>query len=165
MSTAMMERKTPQSKTQDLETLMADTYLLYTKTQNFHWNVVDPRFHSLHTFFEEQYKELAEAIDVIAEQIRSQGHKAPGSMREFLQLSNLQEASGNLPANTMLQTLLKDHEAIIQWLRPAIDHFAKIGDQAASDLCIDRLRVHEKALWMIKSHFNPSEEGEKTGKR
>jgi starvation-inducible DNA-binding protein len=151
-STAVMERKASKHNAEELSVLLADTYLLYVKSQNFHWNVVDPRFHSLHEFFEEQYKALADGVDVIAEQIRSLGQKTPASMREFLDLTRLEESPTTLPADEMLRILLKDHEAIIQWLRPVIDQTAKT-DQGSSDMCIDRLRFHEKSAWMIKSHL------------
>ena len=148
-----LDRPTCSQISQELSILLADTYLLYVKSQNFHWNVIDPRFHSLHEFFEEQYKELAEAVDLIAERIRALGEKAPGSMREYLELSRLEESLTTLHADEMLKGLFHDHESIIQWLRSEIDHTAKIGDQGTSDLCIERLRVHEKTAWMIKSHF------------
>lgn len=134
-----------------LRTLLADTYILYVKSQNFHWNVVDAKFHSLHEFFEEQYKDLAENVDVIAERIRALGQKSPGSMREFLNLTRLEESPTTLSSDEMLKILLKDHESIIEWLHATIE--PPSHDQGSIDLCIDRLRFHEKMVWMIKSHF------------
>lgn len=137
----------------DLAVFLADTYILYVKTQNFHWNVKDPRFHSLHEFFEEQYKSLADAIDEIAERIRMLDAKTPASLKEFLVLTRLEEAKGNLSADEMIKQLIHDHQSIIQWLRPQIEQTGKHGDEGTSDLLIQRLRAHEKATWMLKSHF------------
>lgn len=148
-----LELPTAKQIAADLSTFLADTYLLYVKSQNFHWNVTDPRFHSLHEFFEDQYEELAEATDLIAERIRAVGEKSPGAMQEFLDLSRLKESEKNLSGNEMLTTLLNDHGSIIQWLRNAIDQSIKWGDQGTADLFIERLRVHEKTAWMIKAHF------------
>lgn len=154
MSTsATLERNASKQIAAEISVLLADTYLLYVKSQNFHWNVTDPRFHSLHEFFEQQYQELADATDLIAERIRALGSKSPGSMREFLELTRLNEASNTLTADEMLKNLLHDHEKIIQWLRPEIESTAKLGDQGTSDLCIERLRAHEKSAWMIRSNF------------
>lgn len=136
----------------ELSTFLADTYLVYVKSQNFHWNVTDPRFHSLHEFFEDQYKDLADAADLIAERIRAVGEKSPGSMREFLELSRLSESDNKLSADEMLKTLLNDHNSIIGWLRNAIEQTTAWGDQGTADLYIERLRVHEKTAWMIKAH-------------
>lgn len=152
-ATAALEKNAKSHIAQELSVLLADTYLLYVKSQNFHWNVSDPRFHSLHEFFEEQYELLADAVDLIAERIRALGSKSPASMQEFLNLTRLEEAPTTLSADEMLKSLLHDHESIIQWLRAAIDSTAQRGDQGTSDLCIERLREHEKTAWMIKSHF------------
>lgn len=152
MNTATLEKASKQVA-RELATLLADSYLLFVKTQNFHWNVEDPRFHSLHEFFEEQYKELFEAIDVIAERIRALGEKSPGSLKEFLELSRLEESPTNLSANEMIKTLLRDHESIIQWLKKEIDETAQLGDAGSSDLCINRIRAHEKTAWMLRSHL------------
>lgn len=160
-SATILEPRASRHSAEELGILLADTYLLYVKTQNFHWNVTDPRFHSLHEFFEEQYKALAEAVDEIAERIRALDQKAPATMREFLDLTRLAESPTTLSADDMLRALIKDHEALAQWLRPTIEQTAKSGDQGTSDLCIDRLRFHEKSLWMIKSHFPNSSRGEK----
>lgn len=136
-----------------LSKLLSDTYLLYVKTQNFHWNVTDPRFYSLHKFFEEQYEELAEACDLIAERIRAIGAKSPGSMKKFLSLTRLAESEGDRTGTEMLQELLKDHETIITELKKEAEVADKLEDLGSSDLCIQRLRSHEKAAWMIRSHI------------
>lgn len=138
----------------DLAVFLADTYVVYVKTQNFHWNVKDPRFHSLHVFLEEQYKLLSEAIDEIAERIRMLDKKSPGSLKEFLELTRLEEAKGNLSADEMLKQLIHDHESIIKWLRALIEQINAMGDEGTADLMIQRLRSHEKMAWMLKSHFN-----------
>lgn len=152
-SNAVLEKSAIQQIVSELACLQADTYLLYVKSQNFHWNVMDPRFFSLHQFFEEQYRELAEAIDVIAERIRALDEKSLGSMREYLEFTRLEESKTNLSANEMLKALLHDHEAIIQNLRVGIEQITKLGDQGTADLFINRLRVHEKSAWMIRSHL------------
>lgn len=152
-SNAVLEKSSIRQIAQELATLQADTYLLYVKTQNFHWNVIDPRFASLHLFFEGQYQELAENIDVIAERIRSLGEKALGSMQEYLEFTRLDESKSTLAADDMLKALLHDHESIIQWLRSSIEQVQKLGDEGTADLFINRLRAHEKMAWMIRSHL------------
>jgi|EndMetStandDraft_5_1072996.scaffolds.fasta_scaffold607016_1 starvation-inducible DNA-binding protein len=132
---------------------LADTYLLYVKTQNFHWNVIDERFFSLHKMFEEQYEALAAATDDLAERIRALNGKAPGSMRQFLELTSLDEDDNDLPADVMLQHLIEDHTAIAGRLRPLIPESQKYGDEGTGDLLIQRLRFHEKTAWMLRSHF------------
>lgn len=132
---------------------LADTYILYLKTQNFHWNVKDPRFSDLHLFFEKQYQELAEAVDVIAERIRILKFRAPASMQEFLEITSLEESIGDVSADEMIQILLNDNESIAQKIRPLIPESQKKGDEGTADLLIERLRAHEKAAWMLRSHF------------
>lgn len=136
---------------------LADTYVLYLKTQNFHWNVVDPRFSDLHSFFQKQYEELAEAIDVIAERIRMLRFRAPASMQEFLEISSLEESIGDISADEMIQILLNDHESIASKIRPYIPEAQKKGDEGSADLLIQRLRSHEKTAWMLRSHFTNSD--------
>jgi starvation-inducible DNA-binding protein len=152
-TSATLELPASQQIGRELSTFLADTYLVYVKSQNFHWNVTDPRFHSLHEFFEDQYKDLAKAADLIAERIRAVGDKSPGSMREFLELSRLLESDNKLSGDEMLKTLLSDHSSITLWLRNAIEQAVKWGDQGTADLYIERLRVHEKSAWMLKAHL------------
>lgn len=133
--------------------LLADTYLLYTKTQNFHWNVVDPRFFQLHKFFEEQYEELAEALDIIAERIRMLGARTPGAMQQYLELSNLEESTEELSADQMLRQLSDDHTFIADTLRSSIEETSRLGDEGTADMMINRLRAHEKTIWMLQSHL------------
>lgn len=136
-----------------LSKILSDTFLLYVKTLNYHWNVVDPRFHSLHEFFEEQYEELAEACDTIAERIRAVGSKSPGSMKKFLSLTSLTESEKERSGKEMLQDLLKDHEKMIAELKKEVEIADALNDPGSSDLCVQRLRSHEKSAWMIRSHL------------
>jgi starvation-inducible DNA-binding protein len=154
MSTsAVLGRSACEQNSQSLSQILADTYILYLKTQNFHWNVTDERFHSMHEMFEEQYKELAEAVDELAERIRMLKSKAPGSMRQFLELTTLEEAEEGISGNDMLRALCHDREAVARHIRPKIDECIKLGDQGTGDLLIQHLRMHEKAAWMLRSHF------------
>lgn len=137
-----------------LSKVLSNSYLLKVKAQNFHWNVVDPRFSQLHLFFEGQYDALEEAIDTLAEQIRTLGAKAPGSMREFLDLGSIDESTALLTADEMLTELLIDHEAMVGELREFIKLTQELGDEGTADIFIERLRFHEKSLWMVRSHTN-----------
>jgi len=150
---AGLDKKTCQRVGASLSRALANTYLLQVKSQNFHWNVVDPRFHSLHEFFQEQYEALFEAVDEIAERIRMLGLKSPGSLREFLDLGTLDEADVNLSGDEMLSELLSDHEAVIVSLREMIKEAMDLGDEGTGDMLIDRLRFHEKTAWMLHSHL------------
>lgn len=138
---------------QNLSMLLADTYVLYVKTQNFHWNVVDIRFYSLHLFLEKEYKKLNKAIDEIAERIRKLGERSPGSLQQFLNITSLKESDEDLTADEMLLELLKDHETICCFLRERIALAAKLGDEGTSDLLIQRLHAHEKSAWMLRSQL------------
>lgn len=154
MNITVQTTKSVSSKvTDDLKALLSDTYVLYVKTQNFHWNVKGPRFQQLHAFFEEQYTGLAAAIDEIAEQIRILQARPPSSMKEFLQLSSLQESTDELSENEMLSILLSDHETIIRSLTQMTLAAQDANDEATADLYIQRVRNHEKIAWMIRSHI------------
>lgn len=135
-----------------LATTLADEYLLYTKTRNFHWNVTGPRFHDLHKFLESQYDALDEAIDDIAERIRSLGEISPGSMAEFLAAARLKESAGKpLSADDMLAALLADHESLIQSLRKDVDQCGDLKDVGTQDFLTGLLEQHEKQAWMLRS--------------
>ena len=134
-----------------LSKLLADTYTLYLKTQNFHWNVTGPMFHSLHEMFEQQYTELAEAIDTIAERIRALGSKAPGSYEAFTSLKSIDEESGNPDAKAMVQQLVLGQEAVIRLARSLYEAADKADDEATMDLLTVRIETHEKAAWMLRS--------------
>lgn len=138
---------------QSLSQILADTYVLYVKCQSCHWNVIDERFHSLHELFEEHYKQLAEAIDELAERIRMLKMPSPGSMRQFLEMTSLEEINDELSGNDMLRSLCHDREALAKHIRPKIEESIKHGDQGTGDLLIQQLRMHEKAAWMLRSHF------------
>lgn len=136
-----------------LGTLLADEYVLYTKTRNFHWNVKGPLFSDLHKFYESQYEEIDETIDEVAERIRSLGGVAPGSLKEFLSLATLQEAAGGgLNSQEMTGALLHDHEQVIVFLRGALDAAGnQFGDAGTSDFLTGLLEEHEKKAWMLRS--------------
>lgn len=139
---------------QDLKVLLANSYILYLKTQKFHWNVEDRNFHSLHSFFEHLYESLAEAVDDIAERLRTLGHKAPGSFKEFLELTTLSEASNeSYHAEEMLEILARDHASVCEFLKQAISHAGDVSDVGTEDFFTERLRSHEKELWMIRAHL------------
>ncbi len=149
----MFQKSAVEKITKNLKTLLADTYVLYVKTQNFHWNVVDVNFLPLHRMFQEQYEELAEAADLIAERIRFFGVKAPGSLKDFLKLTRLEESEKDLKASEMIKKLLADHEEIAQFLIKGIKEIQALGDEATADLYIERLRAHDKTAWILKSHL------------
>ena len=134
-----------------LSRLLADTYTLYLKTHNFHWNVTGPMFNTLHQMFELHYDELAIAVDLIAERIRSLGAPAPGSYREFSALAAVPEANGGESADEMLRALVADHETVVRTAREIFPTAESAGDEVTADLLTQRLEVHEKTAWMLRS--------------
>jgi starvation-inducible DNA-binding protein len=136
---------------ESLKTVLADTYVLYLKTQNFHWNVTGPSFRSLHLLFEEQYNDLFTAIDLIAERIRTLGEKAPGKLSTYLEISNIKEGDENSDAKLMVETLAKDQEIIVKSLNEALKKAQEFGDEATVDMVIGRVEVHQKNGWMLRS--------------
>ena len=134
-----------------LSKVLADSYLLYIKTQAFHWNVRGPMFHNLHLMFEEQYKELALAVDEIAERIRALDELAPGSYRAWSKLASIKESDEDLTASKMIEELLSGQEVAIQTAREVLDLSQSAGDEATADLLTARIRQHEKTAWMLKS--------------
>ena len=134
-----------------LSRLLADSYTLYLKTHNFHWNVTGPMFQTLHLMFEQQYGELALAIDLIAERIRSIGHPAPGSYGAFARLATVKDTEGVPRARDMIAILLADHETVVRSARTVLEVADQANDQATGDLATQRLQVHEKAAWMLRS--------------
>lgn len=130
---------------------LADTYTLYLKTHNFHWNVTGPMFQTLHLMFEGQYNELAAAVDEIAERIRALGVKSPGSYQEFLKLTSIKENVSDLSATQMIQELVSGHEAVIRTARGLFSMVNEAHDEPTNDILIQRLRVHEKTAWMLRS--------------
>lgn len=134
-----------------LSRLLADTYTLYLKTHNFHWNVTGPMFQTLHLMFEGQYNELALAVDLIAERIRALGHPAPGSYAAFATLTSIQEADGVTPAKDMIRQLLEGQEAVVRTARAVFPTAERAGDQPTVDLLTQRMQIHEKTAWMLRS--------------
>lgn len=137
--------------TEGLSRLLADSYILYLKTHNFHWNVEGPMFNTLHIMFMEQYTELWNALDLIAERIRSLGFYAPGSYKQFSKLSSIPESEGQVSAHEMIQQLLEGHEAISKTARSVYPIAEKGSDEATLDLLTQRLQIHEKTAWMLRS--------------
>jgi len=138
-----------------LSTVLADTYMLYLKTHNYHWNVKGELFHSLHEQFEHQYTELGEAVDKIAERIRALGHRAPGSFREFSKLTDVEEDTDQPRAMEMVKRLAIANEKVIQACRDALKNCEgeDENDEASIDLLTQRLHVHSKTAWMLRSHL------------
>jgi len=136
---------------QGLSRLLADTYTLYLKTHGFHWNVTGAMFRTLHLLFEEQYTELAEAVDTIAERIRALGIFAPSSFSQYSQLSTIKEASDVPEAKEMIAQLLEGHEAIVRTARDIFPIVDSAGDEPTADLLTQRMQVHEKTAWMLRS--------------
>lgn len=136
-----------------LSRLLADSYMVYLKTHNYHWNVTGELFHSLHEQFEEQYTELAEAIDEIAERIRALGYRAPGTFKEFNELTSINEDTKQPEALEMVRQLAQDNETILRTAREALDPCQKAADEATIDLITERLTVHSKTSWMLRSHL------------
>lgn len=135
-----------------LSRLLADTYTLYLTTHNFHWNVTGPMFNSLHAMFMTQYTELWNAVDPIAERIRSLGHAAPGSYQQFTALSTLPDAPALPPkALQMVQILVDGHEAVARTARSIFPLADAAGDEPTADLLTQRLTVHEQTAWMLRS--------------
>lgn len=134
-----------------LSRLLADTYTLYLQTHNFHWNVTGPLFSSLHLMFEEQYTELALAVDVIAERIRALGMPAPGTYGEFVELSSIREVRGTPKAEAMIEILVEGQEAVIRTARSLFPTLDRVHDEPTADLLTQRMQVHEKTAWMLRS--------------
>lgn len=143
--------------TEGLSKLMASTYTLYLKTQNFHWHVTGPLFHSLHRMFEEQYNELALAVDELAERIRSLGASAPATFTQFMKLSSIQEEPGTPTSLDMVHKLLNDHEKIISECQTLMPIVQKKSDEATLDLLIKRTEFHQKTAWMLRSSCEPQQ--------
>jgi starvation-inducible DNA-binding protein len=136
---------------QGLSHLLADTYTLYLKTHNFHWNVTGPMFNTLHLMFEQQYTELALAVDLIAERIRALGFPAPGSYGQYAKLSSIKEEDGVPVANEMIRQLVAGQEAVVRTARNVFPTVDKANDEPTADLLTQRMQVHEKNAWMLRS--------------
>lgn len=134
-----------------LSRLLADTYTLYLKTHNFHWNVTGPMFSTLHTMFEEQYTELAAAVDLIAERIRALGVPAPGTYKEYGRLSSIKETEGVPSAEDMIRLLVEGQETVTRTAREVFKLAEQANDQPTADLLTQRMQVHEKTGWMLRT--------------
>ena len=137
-----------------LSVLLADTYMLYLKTQNFHWNVTGRLFGALHSMFEQNYKDLAIAVDDIAENIRGLGFPAPASFEEFLKRTSIREVVGVPRANEMIIELVVGHEIVIETARIVLENAQSADDLATADLAVRRIQAHEKSAWMLRSYLD-----------
>lgn len=140
-----------QPVTDSLKKVLSNSYALYLKTQNFHWNVTGPNFRSLHLMFEDQYTQLAAGIDIIAEQIRTLGEKSPGTFSSFSRLSEIKDGDEDASAKDMVSQLTKDHRKLCKIIQEAIKKAETADDPATADMLTDRLREHEKNAWMLES--------------
>ena len=136
---------------ESLSTVLADAYMLYLKTHNFHWNVTGPMFQTLHLMFETQYTELALAVDEIAERIRALGYPAPGTYSDYSRLSSIKETSGVPKAEEMIALLVEGQEAVVRTARSIFESVEKAHDEPTADLLTQRMQVHEKTAWMLRS--------------
>ncbi len=136
---------------QGLARLLADSYTLYLKTHNYHWNVTGPQFNTLHQMFEDQYTELATAVDEIAERIRALGIRAPGSYSEFGSLTTISEGAGDETAEEMIRQLAIGQETIVRTARESFPAADKANDEPTADLLTQRMQIHEKNAWMLRS--------------
>ncbi|MBK9145544.1 MAG: DNA starvation/stationary phase protection protein [Candidatus Melainabacteria bacterium] len=134
-----------------LSRLLADSYTLYLKTHNFHWNVTGPMFATLHLMFEQQYTELALAVDLIAERIRALGSPAPGTYKEFSRLTSIKEAEGVPSAEEMIKQLVEGQETVVRTAREIFPVAAEAHDEPTADILTQRMQVHEKNAWMLRS--------------
>ncbi|WP_119166916.1 Dps family protein [Algihabitans albus] len=142
------------SVAEGLSRVLADTYTLYLKTQNFHWNVTGPQFGQLHSLFEEQYDELRVAADDVAERIRALGHFAPGSYVQFAELKSVAEAPATPPASDdMIRQLAGDNETLSRVARSVLTAAENAGDEVTIDMMVERMAAHEKAAWMLRAHI------------
>jgi starvation-inducible DNA-binding protein len=138
-------------KTAPLKSVLANTYALYLKTQNYHWNVTGMHFAALHRLFDEQYNELAESVDEIAEHIRMQNDLAPGSFNEFQKLNKISDAKSDLDANGMVADLLESHSVLLMLLEDTLKQAQIEGDEVVVDFMIARMAAHKKYQWMLRS--------------
>lgn len=134
-----------------LSRLLADTYTLYLKTHNYHWNVTGPMFNTLHLMFETQYNELALAVDLVAERIRALGYPAPGTYAAYSKLSSIKEEEGVPKAQDMIRKLVEGQEAVVRTARSIFPLVDEAGDEPTADLLTQRMQIHEKNAWMLRS--------------
>ncbi|MFT6077865.1 MAG: starvation-inducible DNA-binding protein [Myxococcota bacterium] len=134
-----------------LKIALADSYVLYLKTQNYHWNVTGPNFQSLHIMFEGQYNDLFAAVDLIAERIRALGEKAPGTYAKYIEMTNLTEGNEDLDANSMVNDLAESQDAIVITFTNVLKEAQSVGDEVTAGIATDRIEIHQKNAWMLKS--------------
>ncbi|WML87460.1 Dps family protein [Thiothrix subterranea] len=134
-----------------LSRLLADTYTLYLKTHNYHWNVTGPMFNTLHLMFETQYTELALAVDLVAERIRALGYPAPGTYAAYSKLSSIKEEEGVPKAHDMIRNLVEGQEAVVRTARSIFPLVDAASDEPTADLLTQRMQIHEKNAWMLRS--------------
>lgn len=146
-----IKRKDRETVAKSLSKLLADTYSLYLKTHSFHWNVTGPKFNDLHQMFETHYTEMWTAADEIAERIRTLDIISPGSYSQFAELTSIKEETGAPDADTMLAQLLEGHETLAATARAAFDAADAADDQGSADIATQRMQVHEKTAWMLRS--------------
>jgi starvation-inducible DNA-binding protein len=146
-----IEEKDRKEISEGLSRLLADTYTLYLKTHNFHWNVTGPMFQTLHLMFEQQYTELAQAVDQIAERIRALGFPAPGTYKAFGSLSAIKEDESVPSAEEMIRLLVEGQETVVRTARSVFPVVERANDQPTADLLTERMQVHEKTAWMLRS--------------
>ncbi len=154
MATAInigIEEKDRQEIAAGLSRLLADSYTLFVKTHNFHWNVTGPMFNSLHTMFETQYTELFAAVDLIAERIRALGEPAPGSFAQFGRLASIHEEQGVPSAKEMISQLVQGQETVVRTAREVLPKAEEANDQPTLDLLTQRMQLHEKNAWMLRA--------------
>ena len=147
-----IEERDRKAIAEGLSRLLADTYTLYLKTHNFHWNVEGPLFNTLHLMFEEQYKELATAVDAVAERIRALGYPAPGSYSAYSKVASVKEAGDTVPlADEMVRELARDQETVAKTARSIFPVVEKANDEPTADLLTQRMQIHEKTAWMLRA--------------
>jgi starvation-inducible DNA-binding protein len=134
-----------------LKIVLSDSYVLYLKAQNYHWNVTGPYFKSLHLMFEEQYNDLFTAVDLIAERIRALGEKAPGSFAIYSKLTNIEEGNENTDSDYMVKDLANDQDIIVKTLTNALKEAQAVSDEVTVGILTDRIEIHQKNSWMLKS--------------
>lgn len=148
-----LDKKTCDEICGRLSHFMADSFVVYMKTLNFHWNMVGDRFFMFHKLLEEQYEEVSEGIDQLAERIRMLGQPSPGTLSEILNLSCIKEANKKLSQEKMIEELAKDNTTLVEHCRQIIDFTDEKEDQGSSDLLVDRMRAHDKNAWILRSHI------------
>lgn len=151
MTQVALQSQNNSSVAKEMKVVLADSYALYLKTQNYHWNVTGPNFKALHLLFEEQYNDLALAVDEIAERIRSLGEKAPGTWSAYSGVTSIKEGDENAKAEDMVAELANDQAIMVKTLQSALKAAQEVGDEVTIGILVDRMTVHEKAAWMLRS--------------